>query len=142
MMKAVKIILILLAIVTFLIPQHAADVLGQTKDEAERLIKDLKDPSWQIRWYAESALGEMKEVRAVEPLIATLKDDDNGYVRAMAAWALGQIKDRRAVEPLIAAITDESSDVKKMAPLALKEITGEDFGKDPAKWQKWWEGKK
>jgi HEAT repeat protein len=84
----------------------------------------------------------MKEARAVEPLIATLKNDNNGYVRAMAAWALGQIGDRRAIEPLIDGITTESSDVRKRAPLALKEITGQDFGKDSAKWREWWEKNK
>ena len=141
-MKRMKTIVALLALITFLIPQYSTEALGETKDEVERLINDLKDPSWQIRWYAASALGEMKETRAVEPLIATLKNDNNGYVRAMAAWALGQIKDRRAVEPLIAAITDESSDVRKRSPLALKQITGKDFGKDQAKWQEWWEKNK
>jgi HEAT repeat protein len=139
MMEGAKTVLILLAIVALLIPQFGAEVTGQAKDELERLLKDLKDPSWQMRWYGASALGDMKETRAVEPLIATLKNDDNGYVRAMAAWALGQIKDRRAIEPLIDGITDESSDVRKRSPQALKQITGQDFGKDQAKWREWWE---
>jgi HEAT repeat protein len=142
MMKKVKPIIALLIVVIFLIPYYAVEALGQSKDEVQRLIDDLKDPSWQIRWYAASALGEMKEPRALEPLIAMLKNDQNGYVRAMAAWALGKIKDRRAVEPLIDGVTDESSDVKKMAPQALKEITGQDFGKDPVKWREWWEKNK
>lgn len=46
------------------------------------------------------------------------------------------------MEPLIAALGDEIKDVGKEAALALKAITGKDFGKDPPKWQKWWEGKK
>jgi HEAT repeat protein len=60
----------------------------------------------------------------------------------MAAWALGEIKDRRAVKPLIDALGDQIKDVRKKAALALKEITGKDFGKDPAKWQEWWEKNK
>ena len=141
-MKSMKILLALLAVLSFLASQPVPETLGQAKDEVQRLIDDLKDSSWQIRWYAASALGEMKETRAVEPLIGILKNDKQGYVRAMAAWALGEIKDRRAVEPLIGAITDESNDVTKAAPLALKEITGQDFGKDPAKWKEWWEKNK
>lgn len=141
-MRGMKLLLIVMVVVAFLMPQHATEVSGQAKDEVERLLKDLKDPSWQIRWYTASSLGEMKEVRAVEPLIGTLKNDKNGYVRAMAAWALGQIRDFRAIEPLIDALTDESSDVRKRAPLALKEITGQDFGKDPAKWREWREKNK
>ena len=141
-MKGVKVILVFFIVTIFFVPYYSADVSGQAKDEVSRLIDDLKDTSWQIRWYAASSLGEKKEARAVEPLIATLKNDNNGYVRAMAAWALGRIRDRRAIEPLIDGITDESSDVRKRAPLALKEITGQDFGKDPAKWREWWEKNK
>ena len=139
-MKRIKTILAVLAVVSVMVLQYAAE--AKDPNEVDRLIGDLKDTSWQIRWYAASALGEIKDPRAVEPLIATLKNDKNGYVRAMAAWALGEIKDPRAVEPLIAALSDESHGVRKSAPLALREITGKDFGKDPAKWQKWWEKNK
>jgi hypothetical protein len=142
MMKKVKLIIALLIMGIFLIPYYGEEALGQAKDEVQRLIDELKDPSWQMRWYAASALGEMKEPRAVEPLIGVLKNDKQGYVRAMAAWALGEIKDRRAVEPLIDGIMDESDDVKKASPLALKGITGQDLGQDPAKWREWWEKNK
>lgn len=137
-MRRMKTIFVLLAVVSILIPQYATEVLGETKDEVERLINDLKDESWQIRWYAAQALGEIKNPRAVEPLAVALKDK-NVYVRAMAAWALGEIKDRRAVKPLIDALSDQIKDVRKKAALALQEITGKDFGKDPARWQEWWE---
>ena len=141
-MTKMKAIVALLAVITFLIPQYAAEVLGETKDEVERLINDLKDESWQIRWYAAQALGGAKDLRAVEPLIAVLKKDKHVYVRATTAWALGEIKDRRAVKPLIDALGDEIRDVRRNAAWALKKITGKDFGEDPAQWQKWWEGKK
>jgi len=142
-MRGMMIILAVLAAVTLGVPHYAAEVLAQTKEsgEVERLIADLKDPSWQVRWYAAEALGEAKEPRAVEPLIAALKDK-NVYVQVMAAWALGKIKDCRAVEPLIAALGDEIKDVRKEAALALKEITGKDFGQEPAKWREWWDKNK
>ena len=113
---------------------------GYAMDPAVRdmQIQNLKAKDWQIRWYAASALGEEKEASALESLVDVLKNDDNGYVRAMAAWALGEIGDARAVEHLIAAITDESHDVQNRAPLALKQITGQDFGEDQAKWDAWW----
>ena len=59
--------------------------------------------------------------RAVEPLIAALKDE-NEYVRQAAAEVLGKIGDARAVEPLIAALKDESFSVRAAAARALGEI--------------------
>jgi HEAT repeat protein len=110
-------------------------------DEVERLIKDLKNESWQIRWDAAAALGEMKDPRAIEPLRAALKDE-NSYVRMTAARSLGMIDDPRVIEPLIEALKDDSHGVKKNAALSLKIRTGQDFGKDPEAWMKWWEQNK
>ena len=143
-MKAISISFTAVAIIFGSIILPSIDGLAQPKDPAASaaLIKSLKDKDWQIRWYAASALGEMKDAGALEPIIETLKTDDNGYVRAMAAWALGEIGDPRAVEPLIEAIEDESHDVQKGSPLALQKITGQDFGHDRAKWREWWEKNK
>lgn len=47
-----------------------------------------------------TALGQIKDNCAVEPLIEALRGKDPNLRRA-AIWALGQIKDTRAVEPLI-----------------------------------------
>jgi HEAT repeat protein len=49
------------------------------------------------------ALGVIKDLRAVEPLIAALRDEDPD-VRSSSADALGEIGDSRAVEPLVAAL--------------------------------------
>jgi hypothetical protein len=59
--------------------------------------------------------------RAVEPLIAALKDGDS-RVRSNAAIALGEIGDTRAVEPLIAALKDGDSSVRSNAAIALGVI--------------------
>lgn len=54
---------------------------------------------------AAEALGKLGDVRAVNPLIAALKDKQ-WDVRLTAAEALGKLKDTRAVEPLITALKD------------------------------------
>jgi HEAT repeat protein len=74
-----------------------------------------------VRWYTARALGEIKDPRAVEPLIAAL-GDERSDVRQAAAEALGEIKDPRAVEPLIAALKDAEWRVRAAAAYALGEI--------------------
>jgi HEAT repeat protein len=64
-------------------------------------------------------LGGTKDSRAVEPLIAALKDPG---VQQSAASALGKIKDPRAVEPLIAVLRVENSAFRKTAAKALGAI--------------------
>ena len=67
---------------------------------------------------AADMLGQLGDVRAVEPLIACLKDQDKD-IRAIAADALGELEDARAVEPLIACLKDQNSDVRYSAADAL-----------------------
>lgn len=142
-MKIFKIIFTSLAMMTITFSILAAMGVAQTSgsDEVEQLIKELQNESWQIRWNAAAALGETKDPRAIEPLIVALKDE-NSYVRMTAARSLGMIDDPRVIEPLIEALKEESHGVRKNAALSLKMRTGQDFGKDPEAWQKWWEQNK
>ena len=91
----------------------------------EPLIKALKYRDAWIRMESASMLGEIKDARAVKPLIQALLEDENKFVREHAARALGDIGDSRAVEPLIKALKDEDSVVRKAAKNALKEIKKE-----------------
>lgn len=82
------------------------------------LIQKLKGQDPNVRNKAAKTLGEMKNPRAVEPLINAMKGNfpysgplkdrlvggEFSYVRVAAAEALGEIKDPRAVEPLIDAM--------------------------------------
>ena len=71
-----------------------------------------------IRTGAARALARTGDPRAVEPLIAALKDQDVG-VRRAAVRALGALKDRRAVEPVIRALKRQEYDVFHAAVWAL-----------------------
>jgi len=82
----------------------------------EGIIAALKDEF--DRQGAVIALGEIGDERAVESLIATLKDEDSN-VRKNAAEALGKIGDERAVEPLKQALKDKSKDVQIWAAFGL-----------------------
>ena len=53
------------------------------------LLKALKDPNMQVQYIAIKALGELRDKRAVEPLVEALEHRDPGIVSA-AALALGR----------------------------------------------------
>jgi HEAT repeat protein len=139
MKKRSKTIVAFFVLTGFVLCIFSTDGVGQTGnlDNVDQLIKDLRNASWQIRWDASAALGETKDPRAIGPLSAALQDE-NSYVRMTAARSLGMIDDPRVIAPLIQALKDESHGVQKNAVLSLKERTGQDFGKDPEAWQKWW----
>ena len=112
----------------------------------------------QVRAVAAYALGEIGDIRAVEPLIEALEEkdldlystvtialaeigderavepliealkDDNWYVRQCSARALGIIGDERAVKPLNEALKDDDESVRESVSIALKE-----FGEDKAR---------
>ncbi len=69
-------------------------------------IAALKHKDPLIREGAVIMLGRTKDVRAIEPLTAFLKDD-NKWIKIRTINALMSIGDQRAVEPLIAVLSDE-----------------------------------
>lgn len=92
-----------------------------SKGDMPGLIKALEyEKDHGIRRDAAASLGNANEARAVEPLIASLRDSEPAVCRA-AATALGLIGDPRAVEPLIriAASQDADQDVRNDAVKAL-----------------------
>ena len=80
----------------------------------------------------------------MEPLITTLLNDANEFIRIRAVVALGKIKDQRAIEPLIYALKNINKyrGGASIVVSALQEITGENYGKDIKKWERWWEKNK
>jgi HEAT repeat protein len=78
--------------------------MTKPKKNAASLLQKLHSPDWKIRRNAAQALGTMREMQAVEPLIQLLAQDKSWTVRCRAAVALGRLKDERAIEPLIAAL--------------------------------------
>ena len=70
-------------------------------------------------------------------LVMALQDSD-AHIRYVAASTLGDMGYKGAVGPLIALLNDEDEWVVQAAYEALQQITGEDFGYDPAKWEAWW----
>jgi len=89
----------------------------------EPLIGVLQDENNDVRTAVASTLGEIGDVRAVEPLIALLQDK---AVRDRVVSALGKLKDRRAVEPLIEILHDDKDwSIRRDVIRAFGQIGGE-----------------
>jgi HEAT repeat protein len=112
------------------------------------MIELLKDKDIFVQMSVSLALGELKDPRAVAPLIAAMSDknlgdgrfaimglqeigapavgpliaelkDEHAFVRMNAAYALARIRDSRTVDPLIAALRDPDAAMREAAADAL-----------------------
>jgi HEAT repeat protein len=85
------------------------------------LIALLKDACPLVRVSAAYGLGRNPSTDAVEPLIAQLHQDWNGYVRKGIVWALGNCHDRRALPSLIQSLKLDISAVRLWAASSLAQ---------------------
>ena len=86
-------------------------------------------------------LGSINNPRIVDALFYCLKDE-NSNVQYYAIEMLAKIRDFRAIEPLMDKLRDANWNIRIHAAWALEQITGETFGLNYLKWQKWWEQNK
>lgn len=103
------------------IRKDAIRALGDIKADAavDVLIDELKNPDEQVKIVTVEALGKIREVRAVPPLIQILPDPS---VCLTAIWALGNIGDKAAVDSLSSLLQDEDVFVRFNASQSLKKI--------------------
>jgi HEAT repeat protein len=88
------------------------------------LIHLLSDTCPLVRVSAAYAIGRNPDSNAVEPLIAQLNVDWNGYVRKGIVWALGNCRDRRSLVPLAEALKTDISAVRLWAASSLAQMAG------------------
>ena len=86
------------------------------------LIRLLSDACPLVRVSAAYAIGRNPSPDAVEPLIARLNQDWNGYVRKGVVWALGNCRDWRSLAPLAEALKTDISAVRVWAASALAQM--------------------
>lgn len=72
-----------------------------------------------------SILGQLRDPRAVLPLIELLITDTYDLARYSAALALGKLGDKRATKPLINTLSDPDSAVRHAAASALGDLRDE-----------------
>ena len=88
------------------------------------LIHLLSDNCPLVRVSASYGIGRNPSADAVEPLIAQLYRDWNGYVRKGVVWALGNCRDRRCLAPLADALRTDISAVRLWSASALAQMAG------------------
>lgn len=115
-----------------------ANLGPKAKEAVPQLVKALSDRTVAVRETAATALGRIRDRRAVGPLVLVLENDSRytsrlrnprntsrfalSSVRAAAALALGRIGDRRAVPFLERARDDPDHRIKSSARRALRLI--------------------
>lgn len=88
--------------------------------KADAMLLDLKDPHWLNRKYAAEVLGELKDQRAVGPLVNALTDEV-GDVRQRAYDSLIKLGGV-SVPPLIPLLVSEEDDIRQSATEILRKI--------------------
>jgi HEAT repeat protein len=102
--------------------ENIAMILGEVKDR--RAVKPLLEAlqrDEQLVLTSASSLIQIGDPNSVEPLIEML-DNRNEQIRLYAAYALGGLNDTRAVLPLIDILEDPSSSIRGVATHSLGEI--------------------
>ncbi|MCS6290557.1 MAG: HEAT repeat domain-containing protein [Nitrospira sp.] len=88
--------------------------------KADAMLIDLKDSHWLNRKYAAEVLGELKDPRAVVPLVDALSDEV-GDVRQRAYDSLIKIGGS-AVSSLVPLLVSEEDDVRQSATEIIRKI--------------------
>jgi HEAT repeat protein len=108
-------------------PKTIVPVAKPPVDQAavKQALAGLRDVDADTARDAATALGQLGDPSAVEPLIEVIRNS-NGYfhsvVRAAAASSLGQLNDRRAVEALLQAVCDPIAEPSSEAIRALAAL--------------------
>ena len=96
-----------------------------TDEQLKQWIASVRDISAESAQVAAKRLGDSGDRRAVEPLLAVVRNVDGYFhsgVRAAAAEALARLGDRSAVDALIGAIGDPMAEASAEAVRALATL--------------------
>ncbi|MGD8815113.1 MAG: HEAT repeat domain-containing protein [Anaerolineales bacterium] len=126
--------------------QAAADALRAICSSDDPLaipviIEATKDPVIDVQIAALYALSIYSGNEDVVSALIEAMEAPETWVRQAAVRVLAHIQGdpERIVPVLIEALSDEDYGVRVAAHMALQDLTGEQFGSDPAEWEAWWQ---
>ncbi len=96
-------------------------VLYNAEQPVNYYLKSLNDENTKIRRYAAYRLGEIRDPKAVKPLVAALNDSDR-EVKGNAIVSLGEIGGAETVEPLLKLMSCEDDGFADSAAMSLKNV--------------------
>ncbi len=101
----------------------AARVLGlaKNKEAVNKLMEIVQKDKFPVRRQAATALGQIGDPRAVGALLNAAADSSDRFVEHSIIYALINLKNSA---PLISALTHSSSNVRKVAVIALDQMDG------------------
>lgn len=121
---------------------------GVEKESARRALMDhLRDIEEVNRLWAVNGLGMLGSDDVIEPLIEVFRTDPSPEIRERAACNLADAgmlsreQRRKAIPHLLGMMDDFSLDAQTRGWVfqALREISGQSTGADPATWRGWWQ---
>ncbi|MHA1680823.1 MAG: HEAT repeat domain-containing protein [Promethearchaeota archaeon] len=85
-------------------------------------IMESKDSTPQEKIYAITAVGKSKNIRAMDPLLSLLSDE-NADVKCSAIWAIGKYKNESLLPKLVPMIKDKDDSVRATAIKTLSKFS-------------------
>ena len=102
---------------------HAAEALGTCGERAvPPLLASLQSRYVPVRLGALEALGSIRDVRTVHPIMGVLNNDTSLEIRWAAALALGEIGSPAAVPSLVPLLRDPNRYLRYGAAIALGKL--------------------
>ena len=102
---------------------QSAKVIGEVKyqEAAEQLTPLLSSKNYRVRFFAAQALGHLKYIPAINPLLDMIEQnaDEDVYIRHTGVLALSRIGE---VNPIIALENHSSKSLRLAAVLVLRKI--------------------
>jgi HEAT repeat protein len=118
----------------------AAVRVGQDGRFTEELFAALTGGRAQVRQAAAETLAALADADGVGRLGRLAGDArEDPAVRQAAVWALGRSGSKAAARFLMGQVEGHDEALRQGAADALADLSGQNFGPDPAAWKAWWQ---